>query len=43
MSQSFFKEKVTQIFVSVDDFCLYFENPIKKLLLQDIALSTDSY
>ena len=35
MNQPLFKDKVTQIFVSVDDFCLNFENPIKELLLQE--------
>ena len=35
MNQPLFKDKVTQIFVSVDDFCLNFENPIKQLLSQE--------
>ena len=28
-----FRNKITQIFVSVDDFCLEFEKPVKQLLL----------
>lgn len=35
MNTPLFKDKVTDIFVSVDDFCLLFEQPIHQLLLQD--------
>ena len=33
MTSPFFRDKITQIFVSVDDFCLEFEKPVKQLLL----------
>lgn len=35
MNTPLFKDKVTQIFVSVDDFCIEFENPIQQTLLSD--------
>ena len=34
MNTPLFKDKVTQIFVSVDDFCLNFEKPIQQTLLE---------
>lgn len=35
MNTPLFHDKVTEIFVAVDDFCLQFELPIQKLLLSD--------
>lgn len=35
MSTPLFKDKVTEIFVSVDDFCILFEHPIEQLLLAE--------
>jgi hypothetical protein len=37
MSTPIFKDKVTDIFVAVDDFCLLFEQPITQLLLSEAA------
>ena len=35
MNTPLFKDKVTDIFFAVDDFCLLFEQPIQQLLLQE--------
>lgn len=35
MNTPLFKDKVTQIFVSVDDFCIEFEKPIQQTLIAD--------
>lgn len=35
MNTPLFKDKVTQIFVSVDDFCLEFEKPIQQSLISE--------
>ena len=35
MNQPLFKDKVTRIFVAVDDFCLNFEKPVQQALLDE--------
>jgi hypothetical protein len=35
MSTPLFKDKLTEIFVAVDDFCLHFEKPIEQTLLTE--------
>ena len=36
-----FRDKITQIFVSVDDFCLEFEKPVKQPTLKEETAKPD--